>query len=273
MGAGLALLLMTGGAMAAPSANLWPAWQVHDDANTQPIDHHVWQAVLDQYLVVEKPGVTRFDYAAAKAKGGAAKVAAYVDAMAKIDIDQYARDVQLAYWINLYNALTVKVVLDHYPVASIRDIDISGWFSDGPWGAKLITIEGRNLSLNDIEHRILRPIWHDPRIHYAVNCASVGCPALAKAAYQGQAINRQLDDQAKAFINSPRAIAPDADGKGLILSSLYDWYGDDFGKDDRAKLAHFRKYATGKTLDLLAGLTDDIPVGDYRYDWSLNDAK
>ena len=97
-----------------------------------------------------------------------------------------SRDEQLAYWINLYNALTVKVILDHYPVKSILDIDISpGWFSIGPWGKKLVAVEGVEISLDDIEHRILRPIWRDPRIHYALNCAAVGCPNLLREAFTG----------------------------------------------------------------------------------------
>jgi len=258
-------------AHAAPDADLWPDWQAHDAQNTRVIDHGGWQDVLDRYVRVVEPGVTSFDYATAKSDGslGEGAVAAYVAAMVDLPIDQFNRDQQLAYWINLYNALTVKVVLDHYPVASIRDIDISpGLFSSGPWGKKLITVEGRTLSLDDIEHRILRPIWNDPRIHYAVNCASIGCPALASDAYQADVIDAQLDQAAKDFINHPRAVRSDGDG-GFVLSSLYDWYRDDFGKSDADFIAHLLAYA-GADLALMLGNAGDFDIATYEYDWALN---
>ena len=98
-----------------------------------------------------------------------------------VAIGGYAPDEQRAFWINLYHALTVRVILSHYPVSGIREIDISpGLFARGPWDRKLIPVEGVELTLNDIEHRILRPIWRDPRVHYALNCASLGCPDLRR---------------------------------------------------------------------------------------------
>ncbi len=100
--------------------------------------------------------------------------------LAATSADRLRRAEQFPFWINLYNALTVKVVLDHYPVEIIRDIDISpGLFADGPWGKKLVTVEGEALSLDDIEHRILRPIWKDPRLHYVLNCAALGVPIFS----------------------------------------------------------------------------------------------
>ena len=259
---------------AAPDADLWPDWQAHDAQSTDVIDHSAWQAVLDRYLTVVEPGVTSFDYAAAKAEqsSGEGAVNAYIVAMVDLPISQFNRDQQLAYWINLYNAQTVKVVLDHYPVTSIRDIDISpGLFSSGPWGKKLITVEGRTLSLDDIEHRILRPIWNDPRIHYAVNCASVGCPALAVDAFQADRIDDQLDQAATDFINHPRAIRPDGEG-GFVLSSLYDWYRDDFGKRDADFISHLLRFA-GPELAGILGNGDEFDIAGYEYDWALNDTR
>ena len=122
--------------------------------------------------------------------------------MAAVRVSGLGRDEQCAYWINLYNALTLEVVLDHYPVDSIRDIDISpGLFSQGPWGKKLITVEGEQVSLNDIEHRILRPIWRDPRIHYAINCASLGCPNLQPRPFTGRTLDHALDLAAMRFVD------------------------------------------------------------------------
>jgi Protein of unknown function, DUF547 len=99
-----------------------------------------------------------------------------------VAISAYHQQEQQAFWINLYNARTVSAVLAHYPVASLRDIRLSGLFSTGPWHAKLVTIEGEKVSLDDIEHRIVRPLWKDNRLHDALNCASLGCPNLAPVA-------------------------------------------------------------------------------------------
>ncbi len=165
-------------ALFAPSAKLWERWIAHDPNATAGIDHGTWNRFLKTYVSDGDDGVYRVAYG--RVTGADKRVLEdYVAGLAATPISGYARAEQLAYWINLYDALTVKVVLDHYPVDSIRDIDISpGLFADGPWDRKLVEIEGEDVSLNDIEHRILRPIWRDPRIHYAVNCASIGCPDL-----------------------------------------------------------------------------------------------
>ncbi|MBR9781991.1 MAG: DUF547 domain-containing protein, partial [Rhodospirillales bacterium] len=235
-------------AIAAPDADLWPDWQAHDDSNDAIIDHSVWQTILDHHLVVVSSGVTAFDYAGAKSSS-LTHLSDYLNAMQAVKIDAYNRDQQMAFWINLYNAQTVAVVMDHYPVDSIRDIDISpglfslGLFSSGPWDKKLLTVEGRSLSLNDIEHRILRPIWQDARIHYALNCASIGCPALAATAYDGTRLEEQLDKAALAFIQDERAVRLAEDGSEIELSSIFDWYRSDFGKSDAAFSDHLARYA------------------------------
>jgi len=155
-------------------------------------------------------------------------------------VSKLNRPEQQAYWINLYNALTVQVVLDHYPVETIRDIDISpGLFSDGPWGKKLVTIEAEPVSLDDIEHRILRPIWRDPRIHYAVNCASVGCPDLLARAYRTDDMDQTLTANAVAYINSARGVA--LKGGEVSVSSIYDWFEADFGGNEAGVLKHLRQ--------------------------------
>lgn len=273
---GFLAIMVAGPAVAAPKADLWPDWQAHDAQSSAVIDHSAWQSVLDDYLFVTEPGASSFDYGRATSDGGAARVDAYVAMLTNIAIDDFNRDQQMAYWINLYNALTVKVVLDHYPVDSIRDIDISpGLFSSllssGPWGKKLITVEGRTLSLDDIEHRILRPIWGDARIHYVVNCASIGCPALAARAYDGAKLEAQLDQAAKGFTNHPRAVRRNQDGE-WVLSSLYDWYRDDFGKSDADFINHLNRFA-GPELAGMLGNAGELDIADYAYDWALNDVR
>lgn len=269
---GFLAVMDAGPAVAAPKADLWPDWQAHDAQSAAVIDHSAWQSVLDDYLAVTEPGASSFDYGRATSDGGGARIDAYVAMLTSIAIDDFNRDQQMAYWINLYNALTVKVVLDHYPVDSIRDIDISpGLFSSGPWGKKLITVEGRTLSLDDIEHRILRPIWRDARIHYVVNCASIGCPALAETAFDAENLETQLDQAAKGFINHPRAVRRNQDGE-WVLSSLYDWYRDDFGKSDPDFINHLNRFAAPELAGML-GNAGELDIADYAYDWALNDVR
>tara|TARA_B100001123_G_C14817077_1_gene830642 strand:- start:100 stop:669 length:570 start_codon:yes stop_codon:yes gene_type:complete len=188
--------------------------------------------------------------------------------MTHISISDYRRHEQLAYWINLYNALTVQLIATHFPVNSIREIELenSGW-GGGPWEAKLVVIEGIELSLNDIEHRILRPIWRDPRIHYAVNCASIGCPNLRRDAYESDTVNRVLDSAARDFINNRRGVM--LENGEVIVSSLYVWFRPDFGASDEAVLEHLRRYAGPTLRDALKGRKT---IADHRYDWRLNSA-
>lgn len=195
------------------------------------------------------------------------KLDQYIETLAKTSVSKLSKNEQLPYWINLYNALTVQVILDHYPVKSIRDIDISpGFFTDGPWDKKLLRIEGVAISLNDIEHLILRPIWKDPRLHYAVNCASIGCPNLQTDAYTKENTLTLLEKAALEYINHPRGAR--VDGNKLIVSSIYKWFSEDFGKKDSLIIEHLKRYANP---DLLAKLKRLNRINDDSYDWSLND--
>lgn len=253
----------------APEADLWRRWTAHDPNSTAAIDHAAWDAFLAAYRRPGRGGdAARVAYAAVTA-ADRERLAGYIAAMAAQPIGQFNRDEQLAYWINLYNALTVKVVLDHWPVASILDIDISpGLFSSGPWGAPAVTVDGETLTLNDIEHRILRPIWKDPRVHYAVNCASVGCPDLAGRAYRAKGMTAMLDAAARAYVNSPRGARFDADGR-LIVSKIYSWFVDDFGGSAASVLAHLRRYADAGLRRRLATIKD---IEATAYDWTVNAA-
>jgi hypothetical protein len=191
----------------------------------------------------------------------------YLRRMQEIEVTDLNRREQETYWINLYNGLTVDTVLDHYPVKSIRDIDISpGFFSNGPWDAKLLNIEGRKISLNDVEHRILRPIWQDNRIHYAVNCASLGCPNLQPAAYIAANLDTVLDKAARDFINHPRGVSF-TDGR-IVVSSIYFWFKEDFGNSKKGILQHLRQYLSAENLEKL----DKHPRKmSHEYDWRLNE--
>lgn len=267
-GFAIVLVLTIDQAMAAPKSELWSVWQSSNEENRQTIDHGVWQTVLDRYLEpvqTEKasPPVTLFKYQAVSDQDKK-RLKVYLHTLTGLDPRQYARDEQMAYWINLYNALTVNLVLEHYPVDSIRDIK-SGWFSFGPWDKKLVTIQGEELTLNDIEHRILRPIWEDKRIHYAVNCASLGCPNLSAEAFTGENLESLLEQAAHDFINHPRGVR--IEGDELILSSIYDWYQVDFGGSLDGVKTHLLQYAEPELKNRLTGHRHSV---NYHYDWSLN---
>jgi len=221
--------------------------------------------LLKKYLKRDVTGLNRFKYRAVTRKDRAV-LKTYLEGLQATRVTSLSRNVQYAFWINLYNALTVDVLLDHYPVKSIRDIAISpGLFAKGPWGKKLVQVEGRALSLDDIEHNILRKIWHDKRIHYAVNCASIGCPNLALKVYTGANIHKHLEKAAADYINHPRGVR--IEQSRLIISKLYKWYGSDFGT--KAQLfGHLRRYAKPALARKLAQATQ---ISSYEYDWALNE--
>lgn len=226
-----------------------------------PINHDAWDAILTNYARPADDGVNRVDYNGIKTKA-ASELKAYLIALQSVTISEYPRDEQFAYWVNLYNAATVQLIVDNYPLESIRDIGLLG---QGPWKDKLLKVEGRKLSLDDIEHGILRPIWNDVRIHYAVNCASIGCPNLALKAYRANTLEAMLEDAARAYINHPRGFAR-IEGR-LVASNIFQWYQSDWGKEADV-LAHARKYATGKVATMLNGTNG---IDGYDYDWALND--
>jgi len=251
---------------AAPKAELWAYWETHDPQSGEIIDHKPWEHFQLTHVYPGKDGIYRVDYDGVK-KTARKSLNQYISALAEVKVTGLNRNEQLAYWINLYNALTVQVVLDAYPVSSIRDIDISpGIFADGPWGKSLVTIEKHEVSLDDIEHRILRPIWKDPRIHYVVNCASIGCPNLRGHAFRGDDLDRPMNEAAYAYINHPRGVR--VEGGELVVSSIYDWFAEDFGGTEQGVIAHIRQYAKSSLKTSLQGFSS---IDDYEYDWSLND--
>ncbi len=251
---------------AAPESKLWPRWQAHEPASTTIVDHSTWDALLKDYLLPAAGGKpTLFRYVALSVADKEA-LAGYVRMLESTRVSSLNRREQAAYWINLYNALTVKLIAERYPVASIRDIRLGGLFSGGPWDAALARVEGEDLSLNDIEHRILRPIWNDPRIHYAVNCASLGCPSLQSRAYSGATLESLLEKGAREYINSPRGVR--LEGGRLTLSSIYSWFAEDFGDGREGLFAHLGRYADPA---LAAGLKSYAGKIYYDYDWKLNE--
>jgi hypothetical protein len=253
--------------LALPDVELeHPVWAERDPASAATIDHGAWTAFLERYTRRDAAGVVRVDYAAVTAADRAA-LDRYVAGLEGVDLTAHAPEEQLAYWINLYNAATVRLILEHYPVETIRDIG-GGLFEPGPWDRVVATVMGRPLTLDDIEHRIVRAVWEEPRIHYALNCAAVGCPDLARTAYQGATLDARLAAAEAAFVNDPRGIRLE-DGT-LVLSKIWFWFREDFAEDEAGVLARLRSIAEGRAAGALAGRR---AVGRYAYDWRLNDAR
>ena len=231
---------------------------------TRPVDHALWQRWLTRWVDARHPsGINRVRYAQVDARGRA-DVDAYIAQLSRIDPRPLARYEQMAYWINLYNAVTVRTILQHPDVGSIRDIR-SGVFSPGPWKLKLVTVAGQALSLDDIEHRILRPLFKDRRVHFAVNCASLGCPNLAAEAYRGERLPDQLDAAERVFLGHRRGVR--FDGDTLVLSSIFDWFGSDFAPDRAGLLQYLAPRVPGALGRRIENHRGSI---EYEYDWALN---
>ncbi len=258
------IFLLSFSVQSAPKKELLPEWQQSQESSTQQVDHSDWDSLLARY-VTTKNRQTYFNYKGVSADS-LNMLDRYLQSLVSLDPLLLNRAEQKAYWINLYNAATVRLVLKHYPVRSITKLG-KGLFSFGPWDDNLLTINDRALSLNDIEHGILRPVYNDERIHYAVNCASLSCPNLLPVAFTAQNMEVLLEQAAADYINHPRG-AMVVDGE-LVLSTIYRWYQVDFGQSEADVLHHLQQYAEPALQSQLSNInTDDI---QYEYNWSLNE--
>ncbi|MCY3564670.1 MAG: DUF547 domain-containing protein [Gammaproteobacteria bacterium] len=259
-------------ANAQNQAVLIPVWDAGDDSNAATIDHSIWQSLLDAFVLEHESGVNRFDYAALKANSGERRrLRDYLAELQAIDPRDYSRAEQKAYWINFYNALTVETVTEEYPVDSIREISesllgIGGFIPVGPWRDVRAEVAEIDLTLDDMEHGILRPIYRDPRIHYGVNCASIGCPNLVTTAFSAGNTEELLDDAARAYVNHPRGVDI-VDEDFMVISSIYTWFVEDFGGDEEGVIEHLLQYAEPELAEQLREFLGFI---EYEYDWALN---
>lgn len=258
-----AAMMLSGEIARAADRAISEAFAASDPASRIVVDHTAWAGLLSRYVKTAPDGIDRFDYAHVT-PADKALLKSYLKALQGVDPARLNPSEQHAYWIDFYNALTVETILEHYPVKSILDIS-SGFLSFGPWDMELVTAAGRKLSLNNIEHDILRADWHDPRVHYTLNCASLGCPNLQPVPYTGHDLDAQLDAAARAFVNHPRGAAV-RHGR-LIVSKIYQWYAKDFGGTNEAIIAHIRRYAAPGLAD---GLAQVSHIARYQYDWTLN---
>jgi hypothetical protein len=240
-------------------------WAPSQEDSQRKVDHSGWQAFLDKYTVVTgQPGQVLVRYGAVTTEDRQA-LRAYLRSLEAVPVRQLPRREQLPFWVNLFNAQVVSLVLDHYPLESVRDIRFS-WWRSGPWSEPLLRIEGRELSLDDIADSILRPLWRDSRIHYVLCRASLTSPNLPRTALTATTTPAALETAARDYVNHPRAVHQSGDT--WRLSSLYDWYDDDFGNSFLEVKASIVLFAGPELTTRLKKLKE----ADYAYDWRLNDA-
>ena len=193
----------------------------------------------------------------------------YLDQLASTDPASITDDDdRLAFWINAYNAYTVRLILTRYPnLSSITDFN-------EPWKQVRWTIGGEQYSLDQIEHEIIRVEFNEPRIHFAVNCAAASCPPLRDEAYVGDRLDAQLEEQTISFLNSPEGVVAESRGDRLTLrfSKLFDWYGEDFTQGGQSRIDYVRPYLQGRRQQLVERFNGRTDIAYLNYSWALNDA-
>lgn len=226
--------------------------------------HATFDAVLKRHV---RDGLV--DYPALKARPKLLED--YLATLAGVSPDGFKRwpeKERLAFLINLYNATTLKLIVDHYPVKSIKDV---GSLLKGPWDQPVVRIFGRRLTLNDLEHKILRVDYREPRIHFALVCAARGCPPLRSEAYVAERLDSQLDDQARRFLACPAQNRVVSRERAVYLSPLFKWYGADFERASGSVLTALKSYWPPEAAAALAEGGFRIRYTDY--DWSLNESR
>ncbi len=237
---------------------LHEAYERHTDGPT--IEHSAFDALLGKH--VDKDGWV--DYAAFR--GDAATLDVYITLLGKAPFADLGRDEKLSLLINAYNAFTLRLILDHYPVKSIKDIP-----SAERWDAKRWRLGSMTLSLNQIEHEQIRPRFAEPRVHFALVCAAIGCPKLRNEAYRAERIEEQLEDQTRYVHSHDRWFRYQPGANEVYLTKLYDWYGSDFAQIAGSVPLFASRYST----PFNAALREDKPprIRWLDYDWMLNDRR
>jgi hypothetical protein len=225
--------------------------------------HGLFTSLLQRY--VSKEGLV--DY---HGIGNDPAFARYLNLLNKTDPDTIrSRDDQFAFWLNVYNAYTIKLIVDRMPLSSIRDIGLGLPIISGPWSIDIAAVGGEVYTLNAVEHDILRERFKDSRLHFALVCAARGCPKLRQGAYEGDRVNSQLDEETRRFVNDPDRNRFDTASRTAYLSRILDWYEGDFGEGERAVLGFLAGYVEREAVRAML-LSGDCEVEYLEYDWSLN---
>lgn len=231
---------------------------IRETYNSNPVSHDLWDKLLHRHVkadgLVDYKGFIR----------DSAEFNQYLHALesAHPDDKRWSRQEQMAYWINAYNAYTVKLITLHYPVKSIKDIKHGIAFVNSVWDIKFIQIENQKYDLNNIEHNILRKVFKDPRIHAAINCASISCPKMRTEAFTAAKLDTQLDAAMRDFVNDPvrNRVTPDAPQ----VSEIFKWFAGDFKAQAGSVKSFLNQYAAKK-------ISKKANLSYLNYDWRLNE--
>ncbi|GIW95487.1 MAG: DUF547 domain-containing protein [Pirellulaceae bacterium] len=263
--AGLYSLFVTGTLLAGPVITVGVRVAPGSQIPAEKIDHSAWDALLQKY--VDSTGFV--DYSSWKAAAGDQRqLESYLNHLSTASISPSTpKAVQLAFWINAYNALTIHGILREYPTSSIRN-HTARLFGYNIWKDLQLLVNNRPYSLEEIEHQILRKM-QEPRIHFAIVCASVGCPRLLNRAYTAEKLEEQLSANATAFFADSSKFRVDVNSGVVYVSPIFDWFGTDFGPDPVAQLQSVLRYLPEKERQFVSQGRFRVKYLDY--DWSLND--
>lgn len=243
-------------------------FRVEADSRTQQsleegpaFSHDLFDQILREH--VNEKG--RVNYTQLKANPE--KFEVYLDLLAAANLTEWSYNEQLTFWINAYNALVIKGVIDHYPTTSVRKVKLfNGFFSRLKFQAA-----GKTYTLNEIEHGILREEFPDPRVHFAIVCASFSCPPLSNRAYTVEAIEERLETVTFNFIQNPEQVRIDRAKRRLYLSKIFKWYDDDFKEGYEGVADFLADYLPPEDAEFLE--SEDVKFEYLNYDWTLNDQK
>ncbi len=232
------------------------------ESGSESFSHDEWDRLLAGGTV---DGLADYDYVHVRRQ----ELDAYLERVAQADLASLDPDHLMALLMNAYNAITLRSILDAWPVESIRDID-------GVWTEAKHTVGGQELTLDEIEHNLLRPFWKDPRIHFGVNCASMSCAPLPPWAFTGNEVDFQLEERTRAFLSSEDNVR--VDGDVLVVSKYFEWYGGDFtaeGWEPRAETipAFIARYTRPEIATFIDESGGEPPLRFMDYDWALNQAR
>ena len=233
---------------------------IRNSADSKPVTHEIWNGLLKKHVNadgwVDYKGFIR----------DSAELNRYLKVLetAHPNDKTWSRNEQMAYWINAYNAYTVQLIVRNYPVKSIKDIKKGLAFVNSVWDIQFIKIQGFTYDLNNIEHNILRPIYKDPRVHAAVNCASYSCPKLRPEAYTAARLDEQLNDAMAGFVNDP--IRNRISSSKAEISEIFKWFKGDFEQNGQNLRAFLNQFSKEK-------ITDKTDIAHLDYNWSLNQQK
>ena len=232
--------------------------------------HQAWTIFLQKHVNV-KGSASTIDYKSIK--GDPKDLNEYLkslEAVSQGEFSRFSENERLAFLINAYNALTVKLIVDHYPVKSIKDI---GSLFSSPWKKKFFRLLGEERHLDNIEHDMIRKQFNEPRIHFALNCASVGCPALRNEAFVASQLERQLEDASVGFVSDKTRNRYSPETKKLELSAIFKWYGSDFPKKYGSLEAFIAPRITSNPEHQRIIREKKADLSYLDYDWSLNEEK